>query len=143
MTLSTRIAEAIKESGKSKADIARACAVSPASVTFWLNGETKSLKAETALALEQATGYRAIWLLKGVGPRRVAAPELKWPFPKVPLERVEALDEEDRGYVQRRLLQAVAECESGEATHAISPIDKTMVPTQRGKHTKADAQKRG
>jgi transcriptional regulator with XRE-family HTH domain len=129
MTLADRIDEAIQGSKKTRADIARACGVTQASVTFWLDGTTKSLKAETALALEQATGYRALWILKGLGPRKVEAVALAWPFPKVPLERIEALDEDDRGYVQKRLLQAVEEC---DAPHVILPIDKTVVgPVRR------------
>jgi transcriptional regulator with XRE-family HTH domain len=38
-------------------------------------------------------------------------PTLPWPFPKVSVERVLALSDDDRGYVQRRLLQAIQECE--------------------------------
>ena len=143
MTLSSRIDEAIQGSGKTRADIARACGVTQASVTFWLDGSTKSLKAETALALEQATGYRALWILKGLGPRRSEAPPMAWPFPKVPLERIEALDEGDRGYVQKRLLQAVAECDGGEATYATLPIDKTVVGPVRSRAPATSAKKRG
>jgi transcriptional regulator with XRE-family HTH domain len=109
MPLNNRIAEAITVSGKSSADIARACGVTAAAVTHWKNGNTKSLKAETALALEQATGFRAVWLLKGKGPRKVEDPS--WPFPKVPIERVLALAPDDRGYVQRRLIQSLQEVE--------------------------------
>ena len=143
MTLNTRIKEAIDGSGKSRADIARACGVTQASVTFWLDGTTKSLKADTALALEQATGYRALWILKGLGPRKVEAAPMAWPFPKVPLERIEALDEDDQGYVQRQLLKAVAECEGGEATGVISPIDKTVVAPVRSKPPQSGTKKRG
>lgn len=143
MTLSTRIKEAIDGSEKSRADIARACGVTQASVTFWLDGTTKSLKADTALALEQATGYRALWILKGLGPRKVEAAAIAWPFPKVPLERIEALDEHDQGYVQRQLLKAVAECDGGDATGAISPIDKTMVGPVRSKSPQSIAKKKG
>lgn len=143
MNLSTRIAEAIEKSEKSRSEIARACGVSPAAVTFWLSGDTKSLKAETALALEQATGYRAVWLLKGLGPRKVASPAWEWPFPKVPLERIEALDEQDRGYVQRELLKAVAECDGGETTQSLLPIDKTLLTPKRTKRTKDTTKKQG
>ena len=136
MGLSERIAEAIKQSGKSKADIARACGVTAASVTFWISGQTKSLKAETALALEQATGYRANWLLSGTGPRMVGEPVLVWPFSRVPVSRFLALADDDRGYVQRRLLQAIDECEGPHRTGEITPLDeKTIVraPPARGK----------
>lgn len=36
-----------------------------------------------------------------------------WPFPKVPRERWEALDDDDKGYVQRKLLQAIDDCAAG------------------------------
>lgn len=53
------------------ADMARAADVSKATVTFWLNGQTQSLKAGSAAALELATGYRANWLISGKGPKLV------------------------------------------------------------------------
>jgi DNA-binding transcriptional regulator YdaS (Cro superfamily) len=52
-TLSERIKEAM---GKmTKADLARAADVTPASVTFWLDGSTKQLSAQNALLLSRAT----------------------------------------------------------------------------------------
>lgn len=47
--LKDRIAEALAESGKSKAELARYCQVAPASVTAWFNGKTKSLDAVSAI----------------------------------------------------------------------------------------------
>jgi transcriptional regulator with XRE-family HTH domain len=111
MGLGERIAEAIAGSGKSKAQIARECEVTAGAVSQWLSGATGSLKAETALALEQATGFRAYWILHGKGARKAADAVHVWPFPKVPLERFERLEDDDKGYVQRRLLQAIEECE--------------------------------
>ena len=55
----------------SPADMARAADVSKPTVTFWLNGQTQSLKAASAAALELATGYRANWLIMGKGPKLV------------------------------------------------------------------------
>jgi phage repressor protein C with HTH and peptisase S24 domain len=67
-SLSDRIKEAM---GKmSPAELARAAEVTQAAVTFWLDGSTKSIKGENALALERATGYRANWLISGKGPKR-------------------------------------------------------------------------
>jgi phage repressor protein C with HTH and peptisase S24 domain len=68
-SLKDRIREAM---GKmSQADLARAAEVSDAAVTFWLDGTTKTLKGDTAVLLERATGYRANWLISGKGPKRV------------------------------------------------------------------------
>ena len=66
-----------------------------------------------------------------------AAPHVTaWPFHKIPFERFAALDSQDRGYVQRRLLQAIEECEGPHKTGEITPLDeKTIVraPPARGK----------
>lgn len=78
-SLKDRIREAM---GKmSPADLARAAEVSPAAVTFWLDGQTKSIKGETAVLLERATGYRANWLISGKGPKRVESAQQSEPPP--------------------------------------------------------------
>lgn len=71
MTLSDRIKEAIAHSGKNQAQIAAETRKSPGAVSQWLDGRIKSLKADTANALERATGYRAAWLVTGRGPKMV------------------------------------------------------------------------
>jgi phage repressor protein C with HTH and peptisase S24 domain len=69
MSLKERIREAM---GKmTQAELARAASVTDATVTFWLNGTTKSINGEKAVLLERATGYRANWLITGKGPKRV------------------------------------------------------------------------
>ena len=55
----------------SAADLARATKKTPGAVTQWLDGTIKSLKAETANMMELATGYRAMWLVTGKGPKKV------------------------------------------------------------------------
>ena len=69
MSLADRIKEAMGE--KSPADIARATGKTPGAVSQWLDGQTKSLKAETAALLESATGYRAGWIATGKGEKRI------------------------------------------------------------------------
>jgi phage repressor protein C with HTH and peptisase S24 domain len=77
--LSDRIREAM---GKmTKAELARAAEVSAATVTFWLDGSTKSINGEKAVLLERATGYRATWLISGKGPKRVEATQQSDPSP--------------------------------------------------------------
>lgn len=71
MTLSDRIREALIGSGKSQAQIAVETRKSPGAVSQWLDGRIKGLRAETAEALERATGYRAAWLVTGKGPKFV------------------------------------------------------------------------
>ncbi len=71
MTLSDRIREALTGSGKSQAQIATETRKSPGAVSQWLDGRIKGLRADTAEALERATGYRAAWLVTGKGPKLV------------------------------------------------------------------------
>lgn len=70
MTLAERIREAMGD--MSAADIARATKKTPGAVTQWLDGTTKSLKAETAAMLQAATGYSASWLATGKGPKKAS-----------------------------------------------------------------------
>ena len=77
--LSDRIREAM---GKmSPAELARAADVTPATVTFWLDGTTKTIKGGNAVLLERATGYRPNWPMSGKGPTRVESAQLDDPSP--------------------------------------------------------------
>ena len=67
MTLSDRIREAISHSGKSHAQIAAETRKSPGAVSQWLDGRIKSLRADTAEALERPD------------PKEVAAPHTTKP----------------------------------------------------------------
>ncbi len=73
MNLAERIREAISHSGKNQAQIATETGKSPGAVTQWLDGSTKSLRADTAEALERATGFSATWLVTGRGPKMSGA----------------------------------------------------------------------
>jgi len=73
MSISKRIKEAIEHSGKSQAMIAKETAKSAGAVSQWVAGGVKSLKAETAHALEQSTGVRASYLVTGRGEKFVSA----------------------------------------------------------------------
>lgn len=71
MEFQDRVREAIRASGKTQAQVAKEVGVSQSAIAQWLSGNVKSLKAETADALEIATGYRARWLITGKGVERV------------------------------------------------------------------------
>lgn len=73
MNMQRRISKAIRDSGKKKAEIARIVGVSTAAVTQWTSRETKSLKAETLMALAAATGKAPQWLATGEGPEEATA----------------------------------------------------------------------
>jgi len=71
MELKDRIREAMEGSGLRPLQLARATGKSSGAVSQWMDGTTKSLKAETASMLEKATGYRADWIVTGNGERKV------------------------------------------------------------------------
>ncbi|WP_431482255.1 S24 family peptidase [Pseudomonas solani] len=70
MNMNERIARAIALSGKQKIEIAALCNVKPSSISQWIGGEIKTLKAESVFALAKATGFRAEWIALGTGPER-------------------------------------------------------------------------
>jgi len=53
----------------SASDLARACGISPAAVSKWLDGRTKQLSADNYEAAAQKLGVRVFWLRTGKGPR--------------------------------------------------------------------------
>lgn len=70
--MNERIAQAIRESGKNKGEIAAECGVANSAVTQWINGASKSLKPENLYALAFATGFNPMWLGIGKGPKKIA-----------------------------------------------------------------------
>lgn len=70
MRLKDRILE-IVNAGYSKAEIARAAGKTPSAVTQWLTGETKEIKADAAAGIQEKTGFNAVWIATGKGPRRL------------------------------------------------------------------------
>lgn len=67
-TLAERLQDAMAEE-ISASDLARACDVSPAAVSKWLDGRTKALKADTLASAARALGVREEWLRTGKLPR--------------------------------------------------------------------------
>jgi phage repressor protein C with HTH and peptisase S24 domain len=70
MALKDRIQELVN-AGHKKAHLAKAAGKSPASVTHWLNGETKEIKSDSAAGLQALTGFNAVWISTGKGPKKV------------------------------------------------------------------------
>jgi SOS-response transcriptional repressor LexA len=54
-------------------------------VTHWLNGRTQHLKAETAMLIEQATGYSSKWLISGTGQKLINKSTIKRLDGRVPV----------------------------------------------------------
>ena len=71
MSLKDRIQELVN-AGYKKSQLARAAGKSASAVTHWLNGETAEIKADSAAGLQALTGFNAVWISTGKGPKRVA-----------------------------------------------------------------------
>lgn len=66
-TLSERLAYALKERGKSPAELARATGKTESAVSQWLSGETKSMRSDSLMAACAMLGCNAQWLASGKG----------------------------------------------------------------------------
>jgi hypothetical protein len=94
MDLAARIREVMGE--RTPGEFARLCEVTPASVTFWLSGDTKALKAEPVARMELATGYRASWIVFGKGARKIdQPPETPWRLSEDVRQKVLLLRDEE------------------------------------------------
>lgn len=67
-TVAERINYALQQSGVTKADIARACDVTPQAVTGWT--KTGRISKEAMYIVAEKTGFNAEWLATGRGPER-------------------------------------------------------------------------
>lgn len=72
LTLKARTQMAI-DAGYSVGALATAAGVSSPSVSHWLAGRTKKIKAETAVGLESLTGWNSHWWITGKGPQKKAS----------------------------------------------------------------------
>ncbi len=74
MNLAERLRKALTERPEiTQADLARACAIKPPSVSDWLNGKTKRLSGSNLLAAARLLGVRPDWLATGKGQMRADA----------------------------------------------------------------------
>ena len=73
MELKDRIREAMEGANLKRLQFAKATNRSSGAVTQWLDGTTKSLKAETAELMEAVTGYSAKWISTGRGEKMAGA----------------------------------------------------------------------
>lgn len=64
-------------------DLVRVSGQSRSVVSQWLGRSSKTIKTigklEAAEAIEQASGFAALWIAKGLGPKRVAPPAVTVP----------------------------------------------------------------
>lgn len=72
-TLQDRIAEVMAVAGLTVGELADIAGVTSSAATQWKDGPTKTLKAAPAAKLSAKTGFHALWLSSGDGPKM--APE--------------------------------------------------------------------
>lgn len=70
MELKDRILKAMEAAGLSRGELAERTGFTAGSVTHWLGGGTRKIKAETAERIAKVTGFNARWLALGLGPER-------------------------------------------------------------------------
>ena len=71
MALKDRI-QALIDAGFTRTQIAKAAKKSQSAVTQWLSGDTKELKSDSAAGIQAVTGFSAVWLATGQGPRLIS-----------------------------------------------------------------------
>lgn len=69
-TLQERLIE-VADTISNDAEFARIAKVSRSAVSQWRAGDVKSLKALSALNIQEQTGYSARWLVLGIGPKKM------------------------------------------------------------------------
>lgn len=69
-TLAERLTLALSDSGLKKSDIARLCSISPASVSDWFTGKSKSIKSIYLPKVAKLLGVSSTWLATGNGPMK-------------------------------------------------------------------------
>ena len=73
-TLASRLEQAMKETGVTQAEIARACGVTDSAVSQWRSGLTQNMKMAHIFAAADRLGVRDRWLAVGTGPMK----EVTW-----------------------------------------------------------------
>lgn len=126
-TLAGRLAAALADvPDVTNAELARVARVKPSSVSDWLSGESKAIKAEPLLRVAARLGVHPLWLCSGEGPRHntVAAESpnaTRWPFKKVHAEDLTALPPAALETAERLLRAYLGKPTAIEATSAPAP----------------------
>lgn len=119
MTLAERISQAIEAKGITQAALAKAAGVKPSSVSDWIKGETKSLKALPLVRAAHVLGVSALWLATGEGPMKphdghFAVEETRapygrppWPFPQLSESAICGMARDDRLRLEGALMAAI------------------------------------
>lgn len=87
MDFRERLMEAVRISGKTRAQLAERVGVTPATISNWMLGKVGGIGADTAARLEAETGIRASWIITGEGPKTI----LDRPEDSVPAVRMKSV----------------------------------------------------
>lgn len=132
--LSRRLGEVMQAKGWARADLVRISGQSSSLVSQWLGVSQRPVyqinKAEAAERLSIASGYAALWIAKGLGPKMREAQSSSHPdaspLPKNILDRINRLSREQYGDFLLRTAAALADVEStpqlgGETANTAQP----------------------
>lgn len=133
-SLARRLELCLEATGRTKAELARACKVKPSSVSEWFSGESKSLRGTSALRAAEFFGVNALWLALGEGPQRppespqrpstlnvhphAREPSSDWPFRNISPARWFALPVQDRLRIETFAEATLQTLEARQTTHS-------------------------
>lgn len=115
--LKDRIALLRKETGWSKAELARQAETSRTAPTDWESGKVGDLSAAVAERISSKTKFSAMWLATGKGPKykndagqpATDQPQVAdWPFRKLDKDKILALSREDLLGLEGAIIYAAA-----------------------------------
>lgn len=116
-TLIERLKEVMAVKGwDNPQQIATVAGVSRSAAAQWLGQGSKIIHTignmQAAENLERATGFKALWIAKGDGPKHVNAKDLPkddWPLPLIDEEKVRSLDSKDLVRLEAAILITAAQ----------------------------------
>lgn len=114
-TLKDRILEVQNKMSWSDTQTAKAAGVSRSAVAQWAGKGSKIIHTvsdvEAVLNLERETGFSALWIAKGKGPKTVDARRIAdhWPFRDIDAEKVGSLKAHDKSKLEAAILIAAAQ----------------------------------
>lgn len=82
-TLAERLAHALRERGKTSAELARATGKTESAVSQWLSGETKSMRSDSLMAACALLSCNPQWLASGKGESGLSSSKISSPEPSI------------------------------------------------------------
>lgn len=114
-TYGERLSEAIRLANCDRSELAAALGISVQAVSQVIAGKTKALTADNSARAARFLQVDHYWLATGDGaPKSEDAVTTSggWPFRRVEVRRVEALDLEERAFVEAKLETAIEAAEA-------------------------------